>query len=80
MMIPVTAGAFVFKMGGLAADGIPDGLAVPMLVGIVTSGVSGWFAVWGLLRIVRTHSFMPFVVYRIVVGVVVLLIVATGWR
>ena len=80
MMIPVTAGAFVFKMGGLAADGIPDGLAVPMLVGIVTSGVSGWFAIWGLLRIVRTHSFMPFVVYRIVVGVVVLLIVATGWR
>ena len=80
MMIPVTAGAFVFKMAGLAADGIPDGLAVPMLVGIVTSGVSGWFAIWGLLRIVRTHSFMPFVVYRIVVGVVVLLIVATGWR
>ena len=80
MMIPVTAGAFVFKMGGLAADGIPEGLAVPMLVGIVTSGVSGWFAIWGLLRIVRTHSFMPFVVYRIVVGVVVLLIVATGWR
>ena len=34
--------------------------------GIVTSGVSGWFAMWGLLRIVRTHSFMPFVVYRIV--------------
>ena len=80
MMIPVTGGAVVFKMAGLAGDGIPEGLRVPMLVGIVTSGLSGWLAVWGTLTLVRTHSFMPFVIYRIVVGVVVLVIVATGWR
>jgi undecaprenyl-diphosphatase len=80
MMIPVTAGAIVFKMGDLAADGIPEGLAVPMLVGVVTSGVSGWLAVWGTLRLVRTHSFTPFVIYRVVVGLAVLVIVATGWR
>ena len=80
MMIPVTAGAVVFKMVGLAGDGIPEGLAVPMLVGIVTSAVSGWSAVWGTLRLVRTHSFTPFVVYRVVVGVAVLVILATGWR
>ncbi len=80
MGIPVTAGAVLLKGAGLAADGIPEGLAVPMVVGIVTSGVSGWFAVWGLLRFVRTRTFAPFVVYRIVLGVVILLIVATGWR
>jgi undecaprenyl-diphosphatase len=80
MMIPVTAGAVLFKGLGLASDGIPDGLAVPMLVGIVTSAISGWLAVWGLLRLVRTHSFTPFVIYRVVVGLAVLLIVATGWR
>jgi undecaprenyl-diphosphatase len=80
MGIPVTAGAVLLKMAGLAADGIPDGLVVPMVVGIVTSAVSGWFAVWGLLRFVRTRTFAPFVAYRIVLGVVVLIIVATGWR
>ena len=80
MMIPVTTGAVVFKMVGLVGDGIPEGLAVPMLVGIVTSAVSGWLAVWGTLKLVRTHSFTPFVVYRIVVGVAVLVILATGWR
>jgi undecaprenyl-diphosphatase len=80
MMIPVTAGAVLFKGLGLASDGIPEGLAVPMLVGIVTSAISGWLAVWGLLRLVRTHSFTPFVIYRVVVGLAVLLIVATGWR
>jgi undecaprenyl-diphosphatase len=80
MMIPVTAGALLVKGVGLASDGIPEGLAGPMVVGIVTSAISGWLAVWGLLRLVRTHSFTPFVIYRVAVGILVLVIVATGWR
>ena len=76
MMIPVTAGAVAFKMAGLASDGIPDGLAGPMVVGIITSAISGWLAVWGLLRLVRTRSFLPFVVYRVALGIFVLLVVA----
>ncbi|MBA3605113.1 MAG: undecaprenyl-diphosphate phosphatase [Actinomycetota bacterium] len=80
MMLPVTGGAVALKMIRLAGDGIPDGLAVPMLVGIVTSALSGWLAVWGTLRLVRTKSFTPFVIYRVALGVAVLLIVAAGWR
>lgn len=80
MAIPVTTGAVVWKMAKLVSDGIPDGLVAPMLVGIVTSGLSGWLAVWGTIKLVRTRSFMPFVVYRIVLGVVVLLLIATGVR
>ena len=38
MAIPVTAGAIVYKMLKLAKDGVPDGLGVPMVVGIVTVG------------------------------------------
>jgi undecaprenyl-diphosphatase len=80
MAIPVTAGAAFFKVGKLVNDGIPDGLAVPMLVGIVTSGVAGWLAVAGLLRYVRTHSFIPFVIYRVVLGVVLLAVAISGLR
>jgi undecaprenyl-diphosphatase len=80
MAIPVTAGAIVYKVGKLTASGIPEGLAVPMLVGIVTSAVTGWLAVSWLLKLVRHHSFTPFVVYRVVVGVLILLIAASGWR
>jgi undecaprenyl-diphosphatase len=76
MSLPVIAGAVVFKMGGLVADGIPEGLLLPMFAGIVASGLSGWVAVWGTLKLLRTHSFAPFVVYRIVVGVLVLGLVA----
>jgi undecaprenyl-diphosphatase len=80
MSIPVIFGAVVFKFAGLISDGIPNGFIVPLIVGIISSGLSGWLAVWGTLRIVRTRSFMPFVVYRVVLGVVVLIVIATGLR
>ena len=80
MSIPVIVGAVVFEVGGLVKDGIPEGLLVPMIAGIVASGLSGLLAVWGTLKIVRTYSFMPFVIYRIGLGVTILIILATGWR
>ena len=80
MSVPVIAGAVVLKVGKLLADGIPDGLATPMVVGIITSGVSGWAAVWGTLRLIRTRSFTPFVLYRVAAGLSVLVVVAAGWR
>ncbi|MDO8361495.1 MAG: undecaprenyl-diphosphate phosphatase [Actinomycetota bacterium] len=80
MAIPVTIGAVAFKMIKLISDGIPHGLHLPMVVGIVTSCLSGWLAVWGTIRLVRTRTFTPFVVYRIVLGVLVLGLLATGVR
>jgi undecaprenyl-diphosphatase len=80
MSIPVIFGAVVFKFAGLIADGVPEGLVVPMIVGIISSGLSGWLAVWGTIKIVRTRSFMPFVIYRVALGVVVLIVAATGIR
>jgi undecaprenyl-diphosphatase len=80
MAIPVTAGAVAYKGLKLVKDGVPAGLGVPMIVGIVMAGVSGWAAVWGTLRLIRTRSFMPFVIYRCALGVVVLVILAAGWR
>lgn len=80
MSLPVIAGAVVLKVGKLVVDGLPEGLLTPMVVGVLTSFVSGWLAVWGTLRLVRTRSFTPFVVYRIALGVVVLVVAGAGWR
>ena len=74
MAIPVTAGAIVFKMAKLIGDGIPEGLLTPMIVGIITSGLFGWLAVWGTIKYVRRHSYTPFVIYRVALGVLVLVI------
>jgi len=76
----VIAGAVVLKVGGLIADGIPEGLGGALVAGVLAAMVSGWVAVWGTLRLVRTHSFTPFVVYRCVIGVAVLIVLATPWR
>lgn len=80
MSLPVIAGAVVLKLGRLIADGIPDGLLAPMIAGIVTSAISGWLAVWGTMRLIRTRSFAPFVAYRMFAGAVVLIVLAAGWR
>jgi undecaprenyl-diphosphatase len=80
MAIPVTAGAVAFKLLKLFVDGIPEGLLVPMVVGIVASGISGWFAVWGTLKLVRTRTFTPFVIYRLAVAVLVWTLMLTGVR
>jgi undecaprenyl-diphosphatase len=54
--------------------GIPDGFAAPFIWGIVASGITGWLAVWGTLRLIRTRTFDVFVAYRILVGVGALLL------
>ena len=80
MGIPITGGAVALKLGKQFADGFPDGFAAPFFWGIVASAISGYLAVWVLLRIVRTHGFTPFVIYRVAAGVIVLVVYATGIR
>lgn len=72
MALPVTGGAIAFKMLKLAKTGIPAGLKGALVLGILTAGISGWAAVWGTLKLVRTKSFTPFVIYRVLAGLAVL--------
>jgi undecaprenyl-diphosphatase len=75
MSLPITAGALVFKAVDVAGEGgIPDGFAAPFAWGIVASGLTGWVAVWGTLRLIRTRTFAPFVIYRVVVGLGILVL------
>jgi undecaprenyl-diphosphatase len=80
MSLPITGGAVAYKGLKLAADGFPSGFAWPFFWGIVASGITGYIAVWGLLRLVQTRSFTPFVVYRVIVGLGVLALVSTSFR
>jgi undecaprenyl-diphosphatase len=80
MSLPVTVGAVIYKVGGLVADGVPNDLVMPMMVGIAAAAASGWAAVWGTLRLVRTRSFTPFVVYRVAFAALIVTVLAAGWR
>jgi undecaprenyl-diphosphatase len=50
-----------------------------LVVGLVVASISAFFAIWGLLRFLERFSAWPFVVYRVVVGVVLLAGVSYGW-
>jgi undecaprenyl-diphosphatase len=47
---------------------------------MAASAATGWLAVWGTLRLVRTRTFTPFVIYRVVVGLAVIGLVVSGFR
>ena len=78
LLAPVTAGAVVFKGYKAVSEGLPDGVVGPMIVGTIAAAVSGYLAIAGLLALVRRHNYDVFVVYRVLIGVTVLLLIATG--
>jgi undecaprenyl-diphosphatase len=80
LLTPVTAGAVVFKGYEAVSEGLPDDVAGPLIVGTVAAAVSGYAAIAALLALVRRHSYDGFVAYRIVAGIVVLSLIATGVR
>jgi len=80
LLIPAVFGATLYKAASAAHEGLPPGVGGPMVVGTIAAAVSGYFAISFLLRLVRTTSYRPFVLYRYVVGIGVLLIIATGLR
>jgi undecaprenyl-diphosphatase len=78
LLAPVTAGAVAFKGYEAVSEGLPHGVAGPMIVGTIAAAVSGYLAIAGLLALVRRHSYDVFVVYRVLVGIIVLILIATS--
>ena len=81
MSVPVIAGAGVYQfidIGGLG--GIPADARAGFAWGTAASAVTGFAAVKGLLALVRTYSFGPFAVYRVLVALLVLSLIAASVR
>lgn len=75
MSLPIIAGAGVFALSDAS---IPSDFWPPFLWGMASSAITGWLAVWGTLRLVRSRSFSRFVAYRVGLGFVVLIALAVG--
>lgn len=81
MSLPIIGGAGLYKGVEVATGGgLPAGTGAAFFWGMVASAVTGALAVGLVLRVVRRHSFAPFVVYRAIVGLGVLVLLATGVR
>jgi undecaprenyl-diphosphatase len=80
LLVPATAGAVALKGYQAISDGLPHGVAGPMIAGVIASAISGYLAIFWLLRYLRTRSYDVFVVYRVIVGILVLALIAAGVR
>ncbi len=50
-----------------------------LLVGLIVASISAFFTIWGLMRVLQRFSTWPFVIYRFILGFVLLVGVAMGW-
>ena len=80
LSVPVIGGAAFYKALKIAADGLPAGTTVPFVVGIASATASGFVAVWFMMAYLRRHSFAPFVIYRLAIGLGVLALIVAGVR
>lgn len=81
--------SFLLSMPAIAASGLlelkeamhklPHGSYLPLIVATVVSGLVGYASIWFLLRFLRTHSTGIFIVYRLVLGVVIIVALVGGY-
>ncbi|MGD0512743.1 MAG: undecaprenyl-diphosphatase UppP [Terriglobales bacterium] len=69
---PLIAGAALLKAHELRKEGLPAGMHTPFLVGVLISAVVGYIAIAWLIRYLQSNSLKVFIIYRIVVGVIVI--------
>ena len=72
MATPIIAGAGMIEAHKL----FHTGLATELGWGFASSTIFGFLAIVGLLRFLRTHSYRPFAIYRIVLAAIVIAVAA----
>ncbi|MCU0511952.1 MAG: undecaprenyl-diphosphate phosphatase [Anaerolineae bacterium] len=77
MALPVLGGATAYALLRRISDLSSEDMAY-LLLGAVVSGVVAWLVIAWLLRYVARHTFVAFGYYRIVAGIVILLLAAAG--
>ena len=81
LLVPTTLGAVVWKgVTDVLLGDLPPGWQGPFVVGVLAAAASGFVAIVFLLRFIRHHTYLPFVIYRLVVAALVLLVIAAGAR
>jgi undecaprenyl-diphosphatase len=72
---PIIAGAALKKVLDLRHTGVPAADHLPMLLGFLASLMTGYLTIKLLLRFLQKNTLYIFVAYRILLGVVILLLI-----
>ncbi len=73
MSVPVIVVAGVLKIVEMGQTGGASTDVIPLVVGFFASMFSGYVAIWGLLKVIEKWRFLPFVFYRIVMGILIII-------
>ncbi|HEY5821961.1 MAG TPA: undecaprenyl-diphosphate phosphatase, partial [Propionibacteriaceae bacterium] len=76
LAIPAVVGSGLFKLADVSADPVPPAWG-PILLATVVAFVIGYAVIAWLLRYISTHNFLPFVLYRIGLAVLVAVLLIT---
>jgi len=68
MAVPVIAGAGIWKARTLVGTGLHGAQTDQLVVGVVTSAVFGFIAIWFLLGFLRRNSTLLFIAYRVLLA------------
>lgn len=69
---PAIGGAGLFKLAEAITGGVPTHEISAIIVGAAVSAIVGWLSIRFLMRLVQTRTYVPFVAYRVAVGIFVL--------
>ena len=78
LSIPAVAASGLLELKE-AVTKLPAGSYGSLAVATVVSGVVGYASIWFLLRYLRSHSTSIFIVYRVFVGIAILVALAMGY-
>jgi undecaprenyl-diphosphatase len=73
---PLIAGACLKKGLEIHHHGLPGDMQMPFLVGIIVSAIVGYAVIAVLIRYLERRTFAIFIVYRVILGMILL---AVGW-
>lgn len=80
--------SFLLSIPAISASGLlelykaikilPQETLVPLIVGVVVSGIVGYLSIWFLLAYLRRNTTFVFVVYRVILGAAILILLWQG--
>ena len=78
LSIPAVAASGLLELKE-AVHKLPHGSYGSLAVATIVSGIVGYASIWFLLRYLRTHSTGVFIVYRVIVGGLILAMLSLGY-
>lgn len=73
LSIPAILGGAVLELPDAFREGAANIDWLPVIVGVVVAGISGYFAVRFMIKLITKHSFKGFIIYTALLGIFVIL-------